>query len=95
LTPPLCKREKICKQIGTACRDGGVVFITLMIILALVYTLKDIIVLFCRLVNRLFILFSPPFCQILRFFEKRVAFWENFCYTVQRNSVIGGSDEKA
>ena len=23
--PPLCKWEKICKQIGTACRDGGIV----------------------------------------------------------------------
>ena len=23
--PPLCKCEKICKQIGTACRDGGIV----------------------------------------------------------------------
>ena len=27
--PPLCKWEKICKQIGTACRDGGIVFLIL------------------------------------------------------------------
>ena len=25
--PPLCKWEKICKQIGTACRDGGIVLL--------------------------------------------------------------------
>ena len=27
--PPLCKWEKICKQIGTACRDGGIVNVRL------------------------------------------------------------------
>ena len=41
LKPPLCKWEKICKQIGTACRDGGIVFVSFAIAVALLYTLKE------------------------------------------------------